>query len=49
MAVVKGPRRGARGEMLEIDVDAYRAHVALQGGEKAWLEYEDICKVAPAG
>jgi hypothetical protein len=49
VVVVKGPKKGAHGEMLEIDVDAYRARVALQGGEKAWFEYEDICKAAPAG
>ena len=47
VVVVKGAKKGARGEMLEIDVDAYRARVALKdGGEKAWFEYEDICKAA---
>ena len=47
VVVVRGARRGARGEMLQIDVDAFRARVALRdGGDKAWFEYEDICKAA---
>lgn len=48
--VVKGPYRGARAEMLEIDVDKYRAQVKLKSGdakgEKMWFDYEDICKVS---
>ena len=47
VVVVRGARRGEKGEMLEIDVDKFRARVALGGsGEKAWFEYEDVCKLA---
>ena len=51
VVVLRGPHRGARAEMLEIDVDKFRARVALRSGDGAgveqWFEYEDICK-APA-
>ena len=50
VVVLRGPHRGDRAEMLEIDVDKFRARVALRGGsgagEERWFEYEDICKAA---
>ncbi|EIE27664.1 hypothetical protein COCSUDRAFT_11364 [Coccomyxa subellipsoidea C-169] len=50
VVVVRGAQRGARAEMLEIDVDKYRAQVQLKSGdgkgEKVWFDYEDICKVS---
>ena len=49
MVVIRGPHKGTRAEMLEIDVDKYRAQVQLKSGDskgdKAWFDYEDICKV----
>lgn len=53
VVVLRGPHRGDRAEMLEIDVEKFRARVALRGGAgsagaERWFEYEDICK-APAG
>ncbi len=49
VVVIRGPHKGTRAEMLEIDVDKYRAQVQLKSGDskgdKAWFDYEDICKV----
>lgn len=48
--VVRGPHTGSRAEMLQIDVDKYRAQVQLKSGDKkgdkAWFDYEDISKVS---
>lgn len=50
VVVVKEPHKGSRAQMLEIDVDKYRAKVQfLTGdseGQSAWFEYEDICKIS---
>ncbi len=49
VVVVRGPHKGSCAQMLAIDVDKFSAQVQfLTGGskrEKAWFEYEDICKV----
>ena len=42
--------RGSRGFLLSIDTSRVQAHVSLtegpDKGKEAWLEYEDISKLA---
>lgn len=42
--VVKGPSKGAHGELAEIDEGNFRARVAINSSKKEWFDYEDICK-----
>jgi hypothetical protein len=50
VVVLRGPQRGQRARMLEIDVENFRAQVQFLNGDseghKAWFEYEDICKIS---
>ena len=42
--------KGSRGTLLSIDTARFQAHVSLTDGpdrgKEAWLEYEDISKLA---
>lgn len=44
--VVRGESEGARGELVEIDEENFRAQVLLKNGQEKWFDYEDICKAS---
>ncbi len=43
--VLRGANKSATAKLESIDVDKFQARVVLSSGEKAWMEYEDICKL----
>ena len=51
--IVNGSHRGAEGQLLSINVDAFSTSIKIQGGMHGGrvvegIEYEDVCKLAPA-
>lgn len=43
--ILKGADKGGTAKLEAIDVTQFQAQIMLSGGEKVWMEYEDICKV----
>lgn len=43
--ILKGANKGHMARLEAIDIDKFQAQIQLSGGEKVWMEYEDICKV----
>lgn len=50
LKVLNGLFKGSRGSLLSIDTTRFQAHIKLNDGpdrgKEAWLEYEDISKLA---
>lgn len=46
VCILKGPQRGTEATLERIDTAKFQAEVSLASGEKLWLDYEDISKLA---